>query len=93
MLLTSPKHNTWAALTALAAGTMTWQSTAMMAGLLTVWTAMGMFTEWQARRTLSALVRAAPAGLITIRQNGSRGRILWLVWGADSGQRRPQLRT
>lgn len=92
MLLTSPKHDTRAVLTALAAGTMTWQSTALMVGLLTAWTAMGLLAEWQARRTLVALARTAPAGLITIRQYASRGQALRLVWGADPDQRGRQSR-
>lgn len=93
MLMTSPKHDTWAALTALAAGALTWQSTALVAGSLTAWTVMGLLAEWQARRTLVALARTAPAGLITIRQNASRGPTLLLVWGADSDQRIRQSRT
>lgn len=88
-----PQARTWAVLTALAAGTMTGQSTALMAALLTVWTAMGLLAEWQARRTLVTLARTAPAGLITIRQNTSRGQAFWLVWGSDSDQRRWQSRT
>jgi len=92
-MLTSPKHDTWAALTALAAGAVAWQSTALVAGLLTVWTAMGLLTEWQARRTLVTLVRAAPGGLITIRQDASWGHAFRLVWGSDSDQRRWQSRT
>jgi hypothetical protein len=92
-MLTSPKHDTWVALTALAAGAMTRESTALMAGLLTAWTAMGLLTQWQARRTLVALARPAPVGLITIRQNARRGLALRLVWGADSDQRQRQSRT
>lgn len=88
MLLTSPKGDRWVALTALAAGTMTWQSSALMVCLLSAWTAMGLLAEWQARRTLVALARAAPVELITIRQNAPRGLALRLVWGADSDQRR-----
>ncbi|GAA3114170.1 hypothetical protein [Streptosporangium carneum] len=93
MTLTSPEHDTWAALTALAAGALTWQSTALMAGLMTARTAMGLLAEWQTRRTLVALARTAPAGLITIRRNASREQTLRLVWGADSDQRRRQSRT
>ncbi len=87
MLLNSSKHDTWTALSVLATGTMAWQSTAMMAGLLTIWTAMSLLAEWQARRTLVTLVRAAPAGLITVHQNTSWGQAFRLVWGADSDQR------
>jgi hypothetical protein len=82
MLLTSPKNDMWAAVTALTAGAMTWQSTALMAGLLMAWSAMGLFTEWQSRRTLVALVHAAPAGLITIQRDRPDGQVLWLAWGA-----------
>ena len=81
MLLTSPEHDIWAALTALTAGAMTWQSTALMAGLLMAWSAMGLLTEWQSRRTLVALVHAAPAGLITIRRDSPDGQVLWIAWG------------
>jgi hypothetical protein len=88
MPLTSPRHDTWAVLTALAAGTMTWQSTALMAGLLTVWTVRGLLAEWQARRTLVAVARTAPRELIMIRQNASWGQAFRLVWGADSDQSR-----
>jgi hypothetical protein len=80
MLLTSPKHDTCATFTALAVGAMTWQSTALMAGLLTVWTAMGLLAEWQVRRTLVALARTAPAGLIMIHRDASRGQAIRLVW-------------
>jgi hypothetical protein len=93
MLLTSPKHDTWAALTALVAGTMAWQSTALVAGLLTVWTSMGLLAEWQARRTLVSLARTAPAGSITIRQGASWGQAFRLVWGADLDQRPRESRT
>ena len=72
MLLTSPEPDPRAVI-ALAVGTVTWQSTAMVVGLLTAWSAMGLLAEWQARRTLVAFVRTAPAGLITIHQNSSRG--------------------
>lgn len=92
-MLTSPKHDTWAALTALVAGTMTWQSTALIAGLLVAWTAMGLLAEWHARRTLVALARMAPEELITIRQDGSWGPAFQLAWGADSDTRRQQGRT
>ncbi|RBQ19424.1 hypothetical protein DP939_16045 [Spongiactinospora rosea] len=93
MLLTSPKHDTWAALAALTAGALTWQPIALVAGLLTVWTAMGLLSEWHARRTVLALVRTAPHGLITIRQNTSGGQTVRLVWRAGSGPRRRQSRT
>jgi hypothetical protein len=88
MLLTSPKHDKWAALTALAADAMTGQSTALVAGLLTVWTAMDLLADWQARRTLVTLARAAPAGLITIRQSATGGHAVRLVWGSGSDHRR-----
>jgi hypothetical protein len=93
MLPTSPKPDPWVALTALAAGTVTWQSTALMAGLLTAWTVMGLLAEWQARRTLVALAGTSPVGLITLRQNTSRGQALWPAWVADSEQYRLRLRT
>jgi hypothetical protein len=93
MLLTSPKPDTWAALIPLAVGTVTWQSTALVVGLLTVWSAMGLFAEWQARRTLVALARTAPDGLIVIHQDTSRGRAVWAAWGVGSDQRRRHSRT
>lgn len=93
MLLTSPKHDTWAALTALAAGVLTWQPTVLMAGALTAWTVMRLLAEWQARRTLVALARTAPAGLVTIRRNASREPAVHLVWGADPEQCVRQSRT
>jgi hypothetical protein len=93
MLLTSSKHDEWAVLTAVSVGALTWQSTALMAFLLTAWTAMGLITGWQTRRTLVALARTAPAGLITIRENTSSGQTFQLVWGTDSDQCRRQSRT
>lgn len=93
MLLTSPKHDTWAALAALAAGVFATQSTALIAGTLTAWTVMRLLAEWQARRTLLALARTAPAGLITIWRNASREPTVHLVWGTDSDQRSRQSRT
>ncbi|WP_066367493.1 hypothetical protein [Herbidospora mongoliensis] len=91
ILLTSPKHDTWAALTALTAGVLTWQSTAlMMAGSLTAWTVMRLLAE---RQTLLALTRTAPEGLITIRRNPSREPTFHLVWGADPDQRGRQSET
>ena len=91
-LLNSPEPDPWA-LIALAVGTVTWQSTAMVMGLLTAWYAVGLLAEWQARRILVALARAAPVGLLTAHQNTSRGHAFLLVWGADSDQRRRQSRT
>jgi hypothetical protein len=93
MLLTSPKPDTWAALIPLVVGTVTWQSTALVVGLLIAWSAMGLLAEWQARRTLVALVRTAPAGLIMIHQDTLRGRAFRVVWGVGSDQRRRQSRT
>ncbi|WP_436759241.1 hypothetical protein [Streptosporangium sp. V21-05] len=92
-MLTSPQHDTWAALTALAAGALIWQSTVLMAGSLTAWAVMRLLAEWQARRTLVALARTAPAGLITIRRYASREPAVHLAWGADPDQRVRQSRT
>jgi hypothetical protein len=93
MLLTSPKHEFWAALTALAAGTVAWQSTVLMAGLLTVWNGMDLFAEWRVQRTLVALARTAPVGLVIVGRDASWAQGIRLVWGADSDQRRWQSRT
>nr|WP_157554486.1 hypothetical protein [Herbidospora sakaeratensis] len=94
MLLTSPKHDAEAALTALAAGVLTWQSTALMvASSLTAWAAMRLLAEWQARQTLLALTRTLPAGLITIRRNASRPPTFHLAWGTDPDQRERQPET
>ncbi|MET8145042.1 hypothetical protein ABZU32_32475 [Sphaerisporangium sp. NPDC005288] len=90
-LLTSPKHDRWAALTALTAGASSWQSTALMAGALAAWTAMRLLTEWQMRRTLVALARTARSGRITIPGNAPPGHALRLSWGADhDSDRRPR---
>jgi hypothetical protein len=93
MLLTSPRNDIWAALTALAAGTQAWQSTALMAGLLAAWTAMGLLAEWQARRTLVTLARMAPVVLITISRDAACGQAVLMAWGADSDGYRRQSRT
>ncbi|MEU8797521.1 hypothetical protein [Spirillospora sp. NPDC048819] len=93
MLLTSPKPDTWAALIPLAVGTVTWQSTVLVVGLLTAWSAMDVLAEWQLRRTLVALARTAPAGRIVIHQDTSRGRAFRVVWGVGSDQRRWHSRT
>lgn len=88
MLLTSPRPDSWTALIPLAVGTVTWQSTALVLGLLTCWSAMDLLIEWQERRTLVALARAAPAGLMVIHEVTPRGRAVRLVWSADSDRRR-----
>lgn len=93
MLLTSLRPDTWAVLIAMAVGTVTWQLTALVVGLLAVCSAIGLLAEWQAQRTLVTVARMAPAGLVTLHQNTSMGNAFRLVWRADSDQRRRQTRT
>ena len=86
-----PRHDTLTVLAVLSAGTLTWQWAALVASLLAVRTAMDLFAEWQARRALTALVRAVPAELITVRWD-IPGTVQ-LVWGVDSDQHSQQPRT
>ncbi|MEU9504802.1 hypothetical protein AB0D32_00780 [Micromonospora sp. NPDC048170] len=79
-------------LAVLSAGTLTWQSAALMAGLMAVWTAMGLLVEWQARRTLITLAQAVPAGLVTIRWDAPGRQVARLVWGAGSDHHGQQSR-
>ncbi len=79
-----------AVLAALSPGILTWQSAALMASLLAGWTAMGLLAEWQARRTLTALARAVPAGLIMIRWDAPGTRTVRLAWGVASDRRGQQ---
>lgn len=66
---------------------MTWQATAWVAaGLLMIRSTVGLFTEWQSRRTLVAVAHAAPAGLITIHRDSSGRQILCLAWVANPGR-------
>jgi predicted exporter len=72
---------------------MTCQPTALLAGLLIVWTAMSLLAEWQARRALVALVSVASARLVTIHQNALSGLPFGLLWEAGSDQRTRQTGT
>ncbi|MEU6073317.1 hypothetical protein [Micromonospora sp. NPDC047074] len=78
-------------LAALSASTLTWQWAVLLVSLLAVRTALGLLAEWQARRALTALVRAVPAGLVTVHWEAP-GTVR-MVWGVDSDQRSQQPRT
>ena len=86
MLLSDARHDMWAGAAALIAGVMTPQAFGLMAGLLMIWSAARLFTEWQSRRTLVSVVNAAPAGLITIETDDAGRQVLSLVWVADPGR-------
>jgi hypothetical protein len=82
-----------AVLTVLGAGALNWQSAALMAGLLAFWAAMNLLVEWQARRTLIALVRTGRAGPATIHREVPGGQVVHLVLSAEPDQCRQQPRT
>jgi hypothetical protein len=82
----------WAGVAALTAAVATWHAISVAAGLLIAWSAMGVVAEWQSRRTLLAVLRAAPAGAVTVHRDG-QGRQCWsLTWAAGTGRDEPQSR-
>ncbi|MFG2064858.1 hypothetical protein ACGFIK_25970 [Micromonospora sp. NPDC048871] len=86
---TLPKHGAWAALAALTAGALPWQSTTLMAGMLAVCTAMSLLAEWQARGNLVTPTRVA----LTVRivcGNATGGQTLRLTWTAEADRHRQQ---
>jgi hypothetical protein len=82
----------WAAVTALTAGVIPWQAAVLAAGLLVIWSAVGLFTEWRSRRDLVAIVHAVPPGVIMIHWSGRGSRVLCLAWLSDAGQCEQQSR-
>ncbi|WNV85682.1 hypothetical protein [Umezawaea sp. Da 62-37] len=66
----SPRTDPWASVAALTAGALPWQTALVVAGLLALWSAAWLLSGWQSRRTLVAVVRESPSGLLTIRRDG-----------------------
>ncbi|MET1075989.1 MAG: hypothetical protein ABWY11_25305 [Umezawaea sp.] len=67
---------------------MPWQTAAVVAGFLALWSAAWLLAGWQSRRTLVAVVREAPAGVITIRRDGH----VSLEWAPAPGRGEPRTR-
>lgn len=65
----------------------------VMAGLLMAWSAAGLSTQWQSRRTVVPLVRTAPEGLTTIHRDSPGGQVLRLAREAYPGRRKRQSRS
>ncbi|MGC5033854.1 hypothetical protein [Micromonospora sp. DT229] len=87
--MTLPKHGAWAALTALTADALPWQSTTLMGGMLAVCTAMSLLAEWQARGGLATPTRAT----LTVRfacWNATGGQTVRLTWNAEAARHRQQ---
>ena len=65
-------------------GAISWRAALLALGIITTCGALGLFTEWQRRKTFAELLKSAPDGTVIVQQDGPGGQVMAVTWGGSS---------
>lgn len=69
---------------AVACGVISWRAALLALAILVVGGTLRLFTEWQRRKTFTALLRHAPDGTVIVQQDGPGGQAMTVTWGSSA---------
>ena len=88
MLTHASRAGLWAGLT-VTTSVLSWQAAALTVAALVVSGVLGLFAEWQRRKTLLALITSAPPGTVVLQGDTAGGHSMKVIQSSSASRRVP----